>query len=200
MAAIVFVRAQADWPFQKRNLGTAQIGLITGMLLLLWWTFFSRAPKRLRLGVTYGLVGAIILFVALFRLRGMTGDMSPILEFRWSNHGLPVTVQFHSASAVQRFDLSTNAGFPQFLGRNRNGVLPGPRLETNWTVHPPQVVWRHSTGAAWSGFSIVGDVALTQEQRGEDECVVACDLASGRQLWLHADKAHYHTTIAGEGP
>ncbi len=30
--------------------------------------------------------------------------------------------------------------------------------------------------------------------------MVAYDLATGRQLWLHADAAHYNTTIAGEGP
>jgi outer membrane protein assembly factor BamB len=29
---------------------------------------------------------------------------------------------------------------------------------------------------------------------------VAYESAAGRQLWLHADKARYHTTIAGEGP
>ena len=53
---------------------------------------------------------------------------------------------------------------------------------------------------AWSGFAVVGNVCLTQEQREGSECVVACDLRSGNPLWSHADPARYHTTIAGEGP
>jgi len=82
--AVIWVRAQSDWPFQKRNLTTCEILLVAAMGLLLWWTFLSRAPKRLRLGVTFGLVGLMLLGASLFRLRGMTGDMAPILEFRWA--------------------------------------------------------------------------------------------------------------------
>src|SRR5207244_2440601 len=33
-----------------------------------------------------------------------------------------------------------------------------------------------------------------------DECVVAYELASGRQLWLHSAKVRYDTVTAGEGP
>jgi outer membrane protein assembly factor BamB len=62
------------------------------------------------------------------------------------------------------------------------------------------MLWRQKVGAAWSGFVIVGDICITQEQRGAEECVVAYELATGRQLWLQTDPAHYSTTIAGEGP
>jgi outer membrane protein assembly factor BamB len=141
---------------------------------------------------------------ALFRFRGVSGDLVPILEFRWTTHALsaatPARPQTNSVSNVQRFNDSTSAVFSQFLGPNRNGVLPDSRLDTNWTTHPPALVWRQKVGAAWSGFVIAGDICLTQEQRGGDECVVAYELATGRQIWLHADAAHYHTVIAGEGP
>jgi outer membrane protein assembly factor BamB len=62
------------------------------------------------------------------------------------------------------------------------------------------VLWRQPLGAAWSGFSIVGGRAFTQEQRGSEECVSCYDVATGKLLWLHADQARYATTIAGEGP
>lgn len=200
LAGIAWVRLQADWPFQKRNQNTAIIGLVCAILLVIWWTFLSRAPGRLRLGVTYGLALLGLVLALLFRVRGVSGDMLPILEFRWANRVSTPAIQTNSVVTIQRIDVSTNPAFPQFLGPDRNGVLPGPRLETNWTAHPPKIVWRQKIGAAWSGFAIVGGACLTQEQRGEDECVVACELATGKQLWLHADKARYHTTIAGEGP
>lgn len=198
------MRLQSDWPFQQRNLITAQIGIAGIILLLVWWTFFSRAPGRLRLKVTYGFGIVAIILVTLFRIRGVSGDLVPILEFRWAGPA-PLTIANSSASTSfisknANIDGSTRPSFPQFLGQDRNGILAGPQLETDWVAHPPSIVWRQKTGAAWSGFAIVGEICVTQEQRGDDECVVAYELTSGKQLWLHADKARYHTTIAGEGP
>lgn len=201
LAAVVWTRFQGDWPFQKRNLITYEILIVTAIALLVWWTFLSRAPKRLRLSVTFALVGIAIVGAALFRLRGMSGDMAPILKFRWTKqNSQPAPAAPGSSSPLPLFPSATNAAFPQFYGPNRDGVLPGPRLAMNWSANPPQVVWRKEIGAAWSGFVVVGDVCLTQEQRGNDECVVARSLNSGEQLWAHSDAARYHTTIAGEGP
>lgn len=198
--AIGWVRAQSEWAFQKRNLTTAQIVIIVGMLLLVWWTFFSRAPNRLRLSITFGIVGVVIVGAALFRIRGMSGDMMPIVEFRWGKRVLP-TASVTPATTVNFLPAETaRPGFPQFLGPNRDGVLPGPKLEANWLSHPPEVLWRQKIGAAWSGFVVIGEICLTQEQRGEDDCVVAYELLTGKQLWLHASKARYDTVIAGEGP
>jgi len=47
----VWVQTQESWPFQQRNLITAEVAIVTGILLLLWWTFLSRAQKQLRLAV-----------------------------------------------------------------------------------------------------------------------------------------------------
>jgi hypothetical protein len=132
---VAWVRAQDEWPFQKRNLAIAQIVIITGILLLVWWTFLSRAPNRLRLGITFGCVGLAVLGAALFRIRGMSGDLLPIIEFRWAK-----PPEFQTAS-VGRTNLVTTAtdsrpDFPQYLGLNRDGVLAGPKLETNWTRAP----------------------------------------------------------------
>jgi len=200
LTTITWVRIQSDWPFQRRNQAVALIGIVCAILLVLWWTFFSRAPGRLRLGITYGLAAVGLTLVLLFRVRGVSGDMLPILELRWTRSAPLPTTQTNSILTLQRFNALTNSAFPQFLGPDRNGVLPGPQLETNWTEHPPEIIWRQRVGAAWSGFAISDGICLTQEQRGEEECVVAYELTTGRQLWLHADKARYRTTIAGEGP
>ena len=204
VVGVVWVHAHTDWAFQKRNLTAAPIILIAAFLLLVWWTFFSRVRLRLRLAITFSFIGLLAAGAALFRIRGVSGDLVPILEFRFASRALPVVApavvsRATTDSTVQRFTDSTKS-FPQFYGPDRNGILPGPRFETNWIAHPPAILWRHAVGAAWSGFAIVGDICLTQEQRGEDECVVAYALTTGKQLWLHSDKAHYNNTIAGEGP
>jgi outer membrane protein assembly factor BamB len=202
-AGIAWVRLQSDWPFQKRNIITAQIVGAWVFLTLVWWTFFSGLPRRLRLGVTVGLTALLVVAAALFRVRGVSGDLLPILEFRWATKNLAVPAApvalTNAASALRPLTASTHF-FPQLYGPERNGVLPGPLLDTNWGARPPVVLWRKAVGAAWSAFVIAGEVCLTQEQRGADECVVAYELATGRPLWLHADPARYQTTIAGEGP
>lgn len=201
IAAVVWVRLQSDWPFQKRNLTTYEILIITFITMLVWWTFLSRAPKRLRLTVTFALVGVMIAGATLFRLRGMSGDMMPILELRWTHNTLPSPVAPHSSSPIlQDSNTPTASSFPQFYGPNRDGVLPGPMLDTNWLAHPPVVLWRQKVGAGWSGFAVVGELAVTQEQHGNEECVVARELISGRERWRHSDTARYNSTIAGEGP
>jgi outer membrane protein assembly factor BamB len=62
------------------------------------------------------------------------------------------------------------------------------------------MLWRQSVGGAWSGFSVVGDLAVTQEQYGEEECVVARHIVNGNIVWKTGNPARYFTPIAGEGP
>lgn len=203
LAAVTWVRLQSDWPFQRRNIETAKIAIVAGGLVLVWWTFFSRAPHRIRLSITFGLVGLAVVGAALFRMKGVSGDLLPILEFRWSKRAMPEASSTRTDSTMpsaSAFDSLTNSAFPQFLGPNRDGVLAEPKLDTNWLAHPPEILWRQKVGAAWSGFAIIGDVCITQEQRGADDNVVAYAIRTGKRLWSHADKTRYDTVIAGEGP
>ncbi|TAL05839.1 MAG: hypothetical protein EPO07_02935 [Verrucomicrobia bacterium] len=200
LAALAWTRLQTEWPFQQRNLLSYKIVIIAGVALLLWWTFLSRAPKRLRLGVTFSLAGLGLLGLACFHLRGMSGDLMPIIEFRWTKHRELPLAKTNAPVPARSTDSAAPYAFPQFLGPQRNGVFPGPALATDWEKHPPQILWRQKVGAAWSGFAIAGETAITLEQRGPEECVVAYELSGGRQLWFHADTARYQTTIAGEGP
>jgi outer membrane protein assembly factor BamB len=144
-------------------------------------------------------VGVLLVGATLFRIRGVSGDLLPIFEFRWKG-GFVASQSAIVESSLRSGPTPDGASFPQFLGPNRDGVLAGPNLATNWAAQPPQVLWRQPMGAAWSGFAVAGEFAITQEQRGEEECVVAYHLRTGRQLWVRNDPAHFNTTIAGEGP
>jgi outer membrane protein assembly factor BamB len=230
---------------QDRVLRSIMGVAVAGILLVLWFVLASGLRWKTRLA-GFGLaVLAAGLLASLFKIEGVSGDLMPILAFRWSarpgsTSAAPLVVSAESsppsgraptaprptealsgappATAATRGAMVApgseavpsavaatasavpSADYPQFLGPTRDGVLPGPRLARDWSSRPPRLLWRQPIGAGWSAFAVVGDVAVTQEQHGEDEQVVAYDARSGRVLWRHSDKARYDTVIAGVGP
>lgn len=216
--AITVVRLRESLTFQQRNMTTGGLLLGTLVLLLLWWVLFSRAPARLRVAVTASVLGALVLGVSLFRIRGVSGDLVPILEFRWAAArpvpaapsapptaaapaaGAPSGPAVASGPAAPLSRLAARPDFPHFLGPARTAVLAGPALSPDWAARPPELLWRTPVGPGWSGFAIVGDRALTQEQAGEEERVTCRDLRTGAVLWTHADTTRYANPIGGEGP
>jgi outer membrane protein assembly factor BamB len=179
--------------------------VIAVALLLVWVLVLSRFRWKVRLLAFGSVVGFFVLMAVMFQIHGVTGDLVPVLKFRWKRPVVPVaSVPMDQPSSVSHAPAAVTMPtdtFPQFLGPLRNATLPdGVKLARDWTAQPPRKLWRQPIGAAWSGFAIVGNRAITLEQRGEDECVVCYNLRTGQGLWIHSDKARYFTTIAGEGP
>ncbi len=183
---------------QQFNIQVAQILLCLLAALLLWLLLGSRMRWKIRLSILGGIILAIGAVAGLFRVRGVTGNLVPILEPRWASRMLTAPLPASLANMAPR--VSGAADFPQFLGPNRNGILGGPRLTTNWTERAPALLWRQPVGAAWSGFVVSGSMAITQEQRGEEELTICYDLLTGKVIWSHAETARYFTALAGEGP
>lgn len=90
--------------------------------------------------------------------------------------------------------------FPQFLGPDRNGCLRGRALARDWTAMPPRLLWKLPIGPGWSGFAVVRDYAVTQQQLEDLELVVCYSLKSGEVLWSHGNRVRFSSVIAGDGP
>ena len=90
--------------------------------------------------------------------------------------------------------------WPGFRGRDRNSVVRGVRIATDWSVSPPKEIWRRPVGPGWSSFSVNGDLLYTQEQRGDEEIVAAYRVSTGAPVWMHRDPARFYESNGGPGP
>lgn len=195
LMAVILVGLQiADTGHRQWNVMLTMITLVVGLLLLaLWALAFSRLPGRSRLKIAGGVALALVILFSTIRIQGVSGDLVPILSWRWSEQPFGTVAARDIAVDAQVAD------FPQFLGPGRNAKVPGVAL-ADWSTTPPKERWRITVGQGWSAFAVSGRTAVTQEQRDQEECVVAYDVLTGEQKWLHGDTARYETTIAGAGP
>jgi outer membrane protein assembly factor BamB len=219
----------------------SMIAVALGLIVtFVWFVFFSDATRRTRRWAAGVVALAVVLGVSLFRFRGVTGDLIPIVEYRFAaarvlpeaqpgaaaplveaspippgpspvNSATPEAkaggeVQTPSVSArtsapqVTGVVARTHVDWPQFLGPARSGAVDAVAIETNWAARPPRLMWRQPVGQGWAGFAVSRSIAVTQEQRDDEERVIAYDLLTGRPLWSHADKAFHDSPLGGVGP
>jgi len=182
----------------------------TAFLLLLWWVFLSGVRWRLRLLGLVAAAGIGGLCALTIRVEGFEGDMFPRFGWRWRQSSEERAENYwekwrHSqtqtAVRVPGDSIEiTDSDWPGFRGPLRDGIVRSERVRHNWDEQPLKLLWRHPVGLGWSSFAVVSSWAFTQEQRGDDECVVCYDIDTGEQLWEHCDTLRFSETLGGDGP
>ena len=238
-------------------------GLLGWLAIMVWWAFFSRAPRSERWGAVVLMIVALVatpLFIihdsistgnmgmmffiyafpvlslafviwavacrslpdkprrvlmvvtillacsvwALFRSTGLTGAGSAIFTWRWAETAEEqLLAQAGDEPMVLLSDMETaetGAVWPGFRGPNRDSIIHGVSIETDWSAKPPIELWRRPIGPGCSSFAVKGALLYTQEQRGKNEIVACYNLKTGKPVWKHRDKARFWDSHAGAGP
>jgi outer membrane protein assembly factor BamB len=187
-----------DWPRVHRVVSSVGVTLLTLLLLGLWFVAFSGLRWWVRLGgVALGIASVVLLPMALLREMHFSGDMVPVVHFRWERP--PAFRQAYGENAPPLTGLAGDrpTDYPGYRGRRRDGVVEGPELTA------PREVWRRPCGGGYAGFAVAGNALVTIEQRGQRddrEAVVCYDTETGRQHWTYDYPAHFAEQLGGDGP
>lgn len=190
---------------QQKMVRLALIGGVGAVACGFWFLKLDAIPKRLRLACLAAIAGLAIMSVFCVRLDGINGNMVPFFTWSWSPDG-PSGALLTQNNSYFEHDATriilrhgTPQDSPQFLGPHRLGVVQNVELASNWERRPPRIHWKRPIGAGWSSFAVVGDYAVTQEQRDNENYVVCYEVSAGIPVWSHHVGPGFMTAEGG-GP
>lgn len=143
----------------------------------------------------YRILGLLIFLIPIgfFMLYypNVSGDMrfAGVKPRYWANAVSYVEPSKNSVGAID-VKTTTEIDFPQFLGPHRDARVNFVRLADSWSTAPEQL-WRIDIGEGWSGFVVVNGYAITQEQRGAEECVTCYDVNTHEIKWINRSQRRH---------
>ncbi len=192
-----------DWSHERRVTYTWITVFVAGLGLLAWFILWSGLPWTAR--ITFLLLVAGGLFASIRQVK-FTGDMEPIITFRWDpTHDEVVEAHRQRQAgagpvAAVAFSPDKAPPYAEYRGSRRDGVIVGPALNRDWAGQPPRELWGQSVGGGYAGIVVRDNLAVTLEQRRDEEAVVGYDTATGHELWKHRHEAHFQESTGGPGP
>lgn len=195
------------WSFQASGLSDA--GVTLGYLLTTAWIAFAALLAggllpEVRARWLVASLGTLAAGMALIESRGLDGAGGAIVCWRLESSIGEIYGEIYGGERpTQRFEdllIDRSADFPGFRGQAGSGRVDGVELATDWRRNPPRPRWRQSIGEGWGGFAVVGGRAYTQEQRGDEECVVCYQATTGQERWAYCERARFTSATVGDGP
>lgn len=179
---------------------------ITAMIMVFYWALTSNvAPAMRRRGLMITALCASVPWLCV-KTTGQNGEGLLTFDLRWSNEAAESLASWRdlgvkpNETALVLPARVSKEDWPGFRGPNRDGVYRGDASLTANDIKDMTVRWRHAVGAGWSSFCVVGPAIYTQEQRGNEECVVCYELDTGAERWVYALRDRFDDVSGGPGP
>lgn len=213
-----------NWDYQYGFLGATVIGLLTSFIVVYQ---LHRAARQMGYGWQVPVAAVLCLAgcFALVRFKHFSGEMVPQFEWRFSQTAtLPLVTEItedsgqlgggavdaagnqagvaaaDSENATSPDSDTSSDSFVQFLGNDRNGVIPVREFAVPKSAGDLKELWRQGIGGGWSSFAVADGRAITMEQREDKECVTAYRLSDGALLWIQTNPASHFNALGGGGP
>lgn len=200
-AAVAAFIAVAQPARDPRILFVALPVMNVSAVLVLAATVWSAWPAR-RTKALLVLAACAVLF-PMFRIDDVGSNLAPILKWRWSATSedlLAETVSSENPGGTAELPATLGPlDWPAFRGPDRDGIVKGVSIATDWNSTPPKELWRRRVGVGFSSFAAVGHYIFTQEQRKDDEVVVCYNADTGDEVWINALKVRFSESV-GDGP
>ncbi|MBN1596390.1 PQQ-like beta-propeller repeat protein [candidate division FCPU426 bacterium] len=210
--ALMIVTLAATFFINDTSIRTGMMGLMFFMyavplvsLAFVVWAVAARSlpdtPRRV-------IMVAVILLACggwtLVRSEGITSDAGADLTWRWAPTAEEQLLAT-SSDEPETLEPATDANgagvnWPGFRGPNRDSILHGTNIATDWSASPPEKLWSRKIGPGCSSFAVKGSLLYTQEQRGKYEVVSCYNLNTGKPVWKHRDQERFWDSHAGAGP
>jgi outer membrane protein assembly factor BamB len=201
----------AFWPGNQAdesslNMARMLTAIVGGTILLIWMLRSSGWPR----GVRFGLLAVPVLLMSTVKVTSMQGEFSPI--FRWRDWVMDLAFggRHDTKLAKHRQEQGAFSGqarladlpgdWPEYRGRNRDGIVRGVSLARDWEAVPPKLIWRQPVGGGYAAFSVANGFLVTIEQRGDDEVVACYDAATAKEAWTASWPTRFSETLGGPGP
>lgn len=182
-----------DITIDFKTIATLATIILSSLGVAIWYAVRGRWPLKLRLAVGVSPVVAFLLMNTFFQLRHRGDGWIVGVHRRGAATADAQLERLASPPANEGITdwAPRETDYPRFLGADLDGEAVSAPLADDWDANPPQEIWRREIGAGWSSFAIVGDYAITQEQRGEEELVVCYDARTGEVAWSHSDTVRF---------
>jgi len=173
---------------------------------IVFGVIYFRPRFRTLVGIGCLFVFALIGASQVLRVDGYYGNRTPRLTWRWAPEADQQIKTYLTSLSKARVNSQgielftpTDFDFPELLGKGRLAKIETVDLATTWDSEAPHLLWRHPVGLGWSSFAIVGNAAVSLEQREEYECVVCYDIRNGDEIWSHRELTRFIHEY-GDGP
>lgn len=198
---IFWIQSNEDLEENMRGIRTI---LAMGLCALLTWLWLmvmitpGWKPRVVVFLIPFFMVGC---FLSLLRQDGSDGNGQPHWAWRWAPQKDETLEKITPQGKSDKLKTPEgSADFLRFLGNKGDNRVEGVILARDWKAQPPKEIWRHEVGAGWTGFVVKGALAITQEQRGPDELVVAYNLSDGKPVWIYSKSIRFSEGQGGDGP